>query len=142
MSVDKETLKMLLHAAKDAACHSYAPYSNYRVGAAVLTEKGVFIGANIENVSSVVGVCAEMMAIGHARMNSAVEISAIAIYCLNARVDNNGDVINPNETMPCGACRQWLTELAPTALVITNGIITPMRVEELLPKAFALQSRK
>lgn len=126
----------LLSLAKDATKFSHAPYSRFRVGASVLTENGVFIGANIENSSSNLGICAERVAIAHARMNGAYDIKAIAVYCIDAETDNNNNIIRASETMPCGACRQWLIELAPKAKLITNGIENPISISDLIPYPF------
>ena len=64
----------LLAAAARAAKSAHAPYSKFNVGAAVLTENGIFPGANIENASSNLGICAERVAIAHARMNGCTSI--------------------------------------------------------------------
>jgi cytidine deaminase len=127
-----EELRSLLNDANTAAALAYAPYSNYRVGAAVLTSSGIFCGANIENASSNLGICAERVAICHALMHGETEIVAVAVCCLDA---SSGSV---SESMPCGGCRQWLAELAPNALIVTNGSDTVYRVSDLLPHAFKL----
>ena len=136
--MDQE-FRELLEAAKEAAELAYAPYSNYHVGAAVLTEKGVFTGANIENASSNLGICAERIAIGHARMSGATKIIKVAVCCRDAqKVD--GRVVNRSETMPCGGCRQWLFELAPDALLMSNGSDEILKVTDLLPHGFTLNN--
>jgi len=127
----------LLEKAEQAVELAHAPYSKYRVGAAVLTEKGMFEGANIENASSNLGVCAERVAIAHALMHEAKEIKAVAVFCASAKAEND-TVIDAQETMPCGGCRQWLAELAPEALIVTNGIKEVFQVRDLLPRAFKL----
>ncbi|RPI78027.1 MAG: cytidine deaminase [Desulfobacteraceae bacterium] len=137
MQPNQDQAKTLLTASAQAALKAYAPYSRYRVGCAVETEKGVFIGANIENASSNLGICAERVAIAHARMHDAREIRALAVYCLDAPRDPNGR-FPVAETMPCGACRQWLAELAPEAVVYTNGLEEGLTIKELLPHAFKL----
>jgi cytidine deaminase len=133
--------KTLLAAAKQGALKAYAPYSRFRVGCAVETDQGIFIGANIENASSNLGICAERVAIAHARMHDALEIRALAVYCLDAIPDANGR-FPITETMPCGACRQWLAELAPQAVVYSNGLEQGLTVSELLPQAFKLRVEK
>jgi len=138
MNITDELLVELLSESKDAATFSYSPYSNYRVGAAVATDAGHFKGANIENASSNLGICAERAAIAAARTQGARNIYAIAVYCLDATIDNSGNIADVRETLPCGACRQWLAELAPDAVVITNGLVKPLSVSELLPSAFRL----
>ena len=125
--------KQLLETAGKAALKAYAPYSNFRVGAAVLTDQGVFIGANIENASNNLGICGERVAIAHARMNNATNIIGIAVNCIDASGDST------ELTMPCGACRQWLAELAPDAWLITNGSEQVFKLQDILPNPFKLE---
>lgn len=131
--------KELLTTAATAAERAYAPYSRFRVGAAVLTTDGIFIGANVENASSNLGICAERVAITHARMHGAERILGIAVYCVDAPCEENC-LPEPALTMPCGACRQWLAELAPDAWVITNGSDQIYTVNDLLPMPFTLSN--
>lgn len=131
----EQYLKDLLDRAREACGYSYAKYSEYSVGAAVLTGNGVYLGANIENASSNLGICAERVAIAHAFMNKARDIKAVAVCCRDAEKDGKVDL---NETMPCGGCRQWLLELAPNALIVTNGSDKVYTVEQLLPIGFQL----
>lgn len=128
----------LLAAAAKAANSAHAPYSKFYVGAAVLTENGIFPGANIENASTNLGICAERVAIAHARMNGCTSIIGIAVNCINAPLDDQGDV-DIRLTMPCGACRQWMAELAPNAWLITNGSDHVYTLQELLPQPFTLK---
>lgn len=125
--------KELLQTAKEAAHKAYAPYSKFRVGAAVLTDKGVFIGANIENASTNLGTCAERVAIAHARMNDADNIIGIAVNCIDAPKNST-----PGTSMPCGACRQWLAELAPDAWLVSNETEQVFILQDLLPNPFSL----
>ena len=131
----KTKLITLLKKAKDAGEMAYAPYSKYRVGAAVLTDSGVFTGFNIENASSPLGICAEKAAITNALVNGAKNISAIAVYCLDASEDDGA----LGETLPCGSCRQWIAELAPDAKIITNGSAKVFVLDDLLPNPFLLR---
>jgi len=114
--------------AREKAC---APYSRFKVGAALLTEKGKIIsGANVESVSYGLTCCAERIALFNALSRGEKKFAAIAIV---ARIDGGG--------MPCGACRQLLSEYAPNALVLVSDSAKPKRireftVEELLPGAF------
>lgn len=128
----------LMEAAVHASGNAYAPYSRFRVGAAVLTENGIFPGANIENASANLGICAERVAIAHARMQGCRKIIGIAVYCADAPVDENGG-IEPGLTLPCGACRQWMAELAPDAWLITNGSKSVYQLKDLLPLPFSLK---
>lgn len=126
----------LLEEAESAAQNAYAPYSKFRVGAAVLTEKGSFIGANIENASSNLGICAERVAISHARMHGAENIIGVAVSCIDAASDSD-----PRTTMPCGGCRQWLAELAPKAWLVTRGSDRVYSLSDLLPDAFIFRTK-
>ncbi len=128
----------LLAAAEKAAGNGYAPYSKFLVGAAVLTEKGVFPGANIENASSNLGICAERVAIAHARMHGCITIIGIAVNCINASRDEKGN-LDISLTMPCGGCRQWLAELAPDAWLVSNGADQVYFLPDLLPSPFTLK---
>jgi len=123
--------KQLLEVAANAALSAYAPYSKFRVGAAVLTDKGIFIGANIENGSSNLGICAERVALSHARMHGAEIYIGIAVSCIDAVSDS--DI---RTSMPCGGCRQWLAELAPDAWLVTQGADRVFSLGDLLPDAF------
>jgi cytidine deaminase len=114
------------------ACeNAYAPYSNYSVGACVLTKDNkYFIGANIENASYGLTNCAERNAIFQAYSNGyrKEDIKAIAI-------------VSKGKTLatPCGACRQVLVELInkDTPIVLSNGEIEKVtNIEELLPMSF------
>ena len=127
----------LLLSAKQAAKHAYAPYSKFNVGAAVLTEGGIFLGANIENSCSNLGICAERVAIANARMNSYTKIIGIAVNCVDAHENSKGK-IDENLAMPCGGCRQWLAELAFDAWLITNASECVYKLSDLLPTPFIL----
>ncbi|THB72155.1 MAG: cytidine deaminase [Desulfobulbaceae bacterium] len=136
-TVSTEDAAQLLAAAESAANQAYAPYSKFRVGAAVLTEKGVFTGANIENASSNLGICAERVALSHARMHQVTKIIGIAVNCIDAPEVTD---LQSGITMPCGGCRQWFVELAPEAWIITNGSQEVFRTQDLLPKPFVLKN--
>ena len=139
--MEQEDLLQYLHLLEKAerACdRSYSPYSNYRVGCAVETELGVFQGANVENASYNLGICAERAAMTVALMHGAKEIRRIAVCCRDAKHDEDGNVVDAAETMPCGGCRQWMMELAPDAMVMTNGMEEPVSVRDLLPESFRL----
>ena len=97
----------------------------------------VFAGANIENASSNLGLCAERVAIAHARMRSKATIEGLAIFCADAKRGRIG-VPAANETFPCGACRQWIVELAPGAWIVTNGSAKVYSIDDFLPKPFLL----
>lgn len=117
----------LIARAATARDSAYAPYSGYRVGAALLTRSGeVFLGANIENAVYSLTVCAERVAIFKAVSEGEQEFEAIA-------------VVTSNGGSPCGACRQVLREFAPDLRVyIADGAGDYNRttVAELLPDSF------
>jgi cytidine deaminase len=143
--------KALLAVARKAALHAYAPYSHFRVGAAVVVEtsKGprVVTGANIENGSFGLTLCAERSALAAACMLESSRgdcleetirhrppISQVAVACID---------VPPGapdwRRSPCGACRQWMAELAPDAVFYVDGIEKDLRLPDLLPYAFRLE---
>ena len=99
-------LSVLLKEARDAALHAYAPYSHFRVGAAVLLGDGQLVtGVNIENASYPVGICAERSALASAISSYPNEkIAAIAI----TYIPPQGEADKP--AFPCGMCRQFISE--------------------------------
>ena len=123
----------LLSVANDAVKCAYAPYSKFRVGAAVLTKKGnIFSGCNIENSSYGLTVCAERVAIFSAIAKEGgddMEIRALAISC-----EQN------SFCSPCGACRQVIYEFGRNAIVLFQGRngMQESRITELLPEGFRL----
>jgi cytidine deaminase len=123
----------LVQAARDAAKRAYAPYSKFRVGAAVLTREGnIFSGGNIENASYGLTMCAERVAIYAAMAQEGaenIEIKALAVF---------NDKASP--CSPCGACRQVIFEFGPEALVLFQGPegIRELRGKDLLPQGFRL----
>ncbi len=121
----------LVRAAATARKYAAAPYSKFKVGAALLTEGGQIIpGANVESASYGLTCCAERVALFRALTSGERNFVAIAIV---ARL--------PDGPMPCGACRQLLAEYAPDAVVWVADSRKPARVREfsvaeLLPGAF------
>ena len=125
--------EQLLSSARDALKRSYARYSNFRVGAAVLTEQGeVFTGCNVENASYGLTNCAERSAIFTAvQQTKAARLSIRAVA-----VVTTDDV----PCSPCGACRQVIFELGENATVIFKGQngFREMSISDLLPQSFRL----
>lgn len=120
---------ILLAFAREAQEHAYAPYSMFRVGAAVYTEEGeTFQGVNIENAAYGATICAERSALAAAVSAGYKNIAAVAVV---------GDSEAP--TVPCGCCRQALAEFNPEMRVIMGGQhddVMVMTLDELLPEAF------
>jgi cytidine deaminase len=116
------TLRRLEATARAAAKNSYAPYSKFRVGTAILAGSGkVYIGCNVENASYGLCNCAERTAIFSAAAEGERKIKAVVVY-----------TPTPTPTMPCGACRQVINEFGSQAIVI--GICkSAKRIETTLP---------
>jgi cytidine deaminase len=124
----------LMQEARGAAESAYAPYSKFRVGAAVLGSHGHYLGANVENASFGLALCAERSALAAAVTAADREIRAIAIACIDAKPGAPSGSL-----MPCGACRQWLSELAPRAIILIAGHDREYSITDLLPDAFRLR---
>ena len=110
--------------------HAYAPYSNFKVGAALRTPDGqVFSGINVENVAYPEGTCAEAGAIAAMCASGAREIAEVAVIA---------DA--PAPVPPCGGCRQKIAEFAKADVVVTmattDGATLQMTVADLLPGRF------
>jgi cytidine deaminase len=123
----------LIEAARRAMQNAYAPYSKFKVGAAVLTTTGqIFLGCNVENASYGMTNCAERTAIFAAVAQSGpdIEIKSIAIV-------NDHNVA----CAPCGACRQVIYEFGPRATVFFRGAkgLKQLPITELLPEGFRLK---
>jgi len=122
-------------AARAAADHAYAPYSKFRVGAAVLMASGkIYRGANVENASYSLCFCAERAALVTAITAGESKLQAVAVY-----------TPTKTPTSPCGACRQVLSEFGPDALVIS--VCDSARRQEnslgvLLPEQFGPKNLK
>ncbi len=127
--MDKKLLEEAIYFAKRARDNAYAPYSNFKVGAAVVTKSGkIFTGCNIENASYGLTMCAERVAIFKAVSEGERDISSIVVV-----TDTNPPAA------PCGACRQVIREFGKEIEVImTNlkGDIIIKSLSELLPLDF------
>ncbi len=131
MNAAANPIDELFEAASAARANAYAPYSRFCVGAAVRSASGaIYRGANVENASYPVGVCAEAVAI--AAMVVAGERSIVEILVLG-----DGDAL----ATPCGACRQRIVEFAERdAKVLVagpRGVRASFSIGALLPEAFA-----
>jgi cytidine deaminase len=121
----------LIESALVVRSNAHAPYSKFHVGAAVLTASGdIFSGANVENASYGLTICAERAAVCAAVAAGHKEFTAVA-------------VATPGGHSPCGACRQVLSEFGPAMEVLMVDADNPSRVQtmtlaELLPRQFTL----
>lgn len=136
--ITKEKTEALIRQAISARAFSYAPYSGFMVGAAVLTEtEQIFSGCNIENASYGATNCAERTAIFKAVSEGCKEIVAIAV--VGGMKD--GNLV---DTYPCGVCRQVLSEFAdsdiPVILAVSESIYRIVSLGELLPYSFDLNN--
>lgn len=134
MTLSPEQAARLLEAASGVLERAYAPYSNYRVGAAVLTEQGSIVtGCNVENASFGLTNCAERTAVFSAVCEGSTQIVAVAVV-------TDGESV----PYPCGACRQVLNEFTkPHCPVLVARAaelddVEWLSMEELLPRAFLL----
>jgi cytidine deaminase len=131
--VPASTRDRLLRSARAAMKNAYVPFSNFRVGAAILTSKGkVFAGCNVENSSYGLTNCAERTAIfsAIAEQGPDLEIKAVAV------VNHQGVPCSP-----CGACRQVIYEFGPDATIFYQGKKGPKEssIADLLPEGFRLK---
>jgi cytidine deaminase len=133
----RRSREKLVRAAAEAREGSVSPYSQFKVGAALLTKSGEIIGgANVESASYGLTCCAERVALFKALTDGRKNFVAVAVV---ARCEGG--------PMPCGACRQLLAEYAPDAKVFVADSRAPVKireftVRELLPAAFAGSSLK
>ena len=122
----------IMNLAKEVAQKAYAPYSNFKVGACVLSQSGkTYTGCNFENSSYGLSICAERNAIGSMIADGELKIKAIAIYSPNME-----------NCAPCGACRQVINEFrsqdGTNVLTEINGEIVAQDITNLLPGGFSL----
>jgi cytidine deaminase len=126
--VPDQSIDEIVERAKRMREHAYAPYSGFAVGAALITEDGmIFGGANVENASYGLAICAERSAAVSAVSAGHRAFRAIAVAGPETTV-----------TAPCGACRQFLNEFNPQLVVAytTPHGLTVTTLDELLPDAF------
>ncbi|MFW2851210.1 cytidine deaminase [Sphingomonas sp. TX0543] len=134
----------LIAAARAAALHAHAPYSRFAVGAALLMRDGSIVtGANVENASYGLSLCAETVAVASASAAGFLaEIVEVAV--IGGLMDTHGVPIGTTTVNPCGRCRQVLNEAAQMGgrdLIVhcgaaEGGAVITYRLSELLPDAF------
>ena len=134
------TAATLIAAARQAARHAHAPYSRFAVGAAVLLSDGAIVtGANMENASYGLSLCAETVAIACASAQGRLR-DVVAIGVVGGAMDGRGDT----PVRPCGRCRQVLNDAAPLGrrdlpiycAGLTGDAVEEHRLSHLLPDAF------
>lgn len=134
-SLSSSDLEQLRKLAESAAENSYSPYSHFRVGAALMLEDGTIVtGCNVENCSYRLTSCAEQAAIARAVSERGPQIRLRAVAVAN---------LNNSASMPCGACRQTLSEFGDDNVLIlypgAGGAQKSTTLGELLPHAFRME---
>jgi cytidine deaminase len=132
-----KTKQELLQTARESATAAYAPYSNFRVGAAVRVGDKTYTGCNVENASYGLTICAERSAIFAAVAAGAKQIDEIAIACIDAPPGSEAATL-----MPCGACRQVIAEFGNKDLPVHVDRAGSFVLEQLLPFPFELSVAK
>lgn len=131
-SLTSQEREKLIDAAKQAFQRAYAPYSNFYVGAAVLTDQGqIFTGCNVENASYGLTICAERSAIFTAVQQTQGKLALRAVAVANRA---------QAPCSPCGACRQVIAEFGEDVIVIFQGKngLEESTIAKLLPETFRL----
>lgn len=128
--MNKEIIDNIIEQAQQVQKNSHSPYSKFKVGAAVLTDKGhIFAGCNVESAAYPLGQCAEASAIGNMVSHGFTRIHTIVVASQNEEF-----------CFPCGGCRQKIAEFAPdetpVIMVTTSGKTHATTIGELLPNAF------
>jgi cytidine deaminase len=131
-TLPEDQWEALAREAEQARARAYAPYSGYKVGAAILTTEGIVRGCNVENAAYPLGMCAEAGAVAQAVSQGAYDWLALAVA-----------TEGPEPGAPCGACRQILAEFAlklpnglPIGLVVGGKVLEVVTLAGLLPHAF------
>lgn len=155
MAIPADERAALIQRARQAAERAYAPYSHFRVGAALLIvtdagERRIVTGCNVENASYGLTLCAERAALAtavaqhHLGATTGARVTRIAVSCIDAPAADTPDALG--DRAPCGACRQWIAELAPDAIISldtgdtgeTGGAPADYHIGDLLPLSFRL----
>jgi cytidine deaminase len=125
------SLSELVEAARQGAAQAYAPYSRYRVGAAVRGASGrVYAGCNVENASYGAAICAERVAVAKLVSAGETELTELAVW-----------TAGPDLAMPCGICRQVAAEFGRNAVVVVAvpGFVRQTRLSDLFPEPFVFK---
>ena len=136
-----DPVPILIAVAKELSKRAHAPYSGYRVGAAILTaDDRVYAGCNVENASYGLSICAERAAMAAAVAGGEVRLRMVALYAEGGA----SPTCPAADGYPCGACLQWMAEFSDDEkdfeIIIANGVgqITRHRLHDLLPHPFRL----
>jgi cytidine deaminase len=133
--ISEATLQALIARARKNSKNAYVIYSNFPVGAAVLSESGeIFDGCNIENASYGLTICAERNAVFQMVARGEKRLAAVVVY-----------TPTPTPSPPCGCCRQVINEFGPEALVVSTcdgPQVLRTNLTELLPLAFGPSNLK
>jgi len=132
--VSLEVKERLGQAARLVALNAYAPYSHFRVGAAVLCGESIYLGCNVENASYGLTMCAERVAIFRAVADGQRNIDVVFVSCLDA--ENNAPASSKS---PCGACRQVIQEFAHSGTMVIVDGVGDFSISDLLPMGFKLR---
>src|SRR5438874_11231829 len=116
----------LLVLAREVALRAYCPYSHFRVGTALVAGGELYVGVNVEISSYGLTLCAERSALAAAISQGAHTITHVAVACID--VPSGASI---GERTPCGACRQWLADLAPNAVIYIDGVEQDFSVADL-----------
>ena len=116
--------------AKEIAKKAHAPYSNFRVGAALITDSGnIYTGCNIENASYPATICAEDVAVFKAISEGETKINTLAVACIDAESDT--------AIFPCGISRQRMSEFnTENVIVVINDGFKKYKFSDILPFDF------
>jgi cytidine deaminase len=126
-----ELVEVLIESARAVRDNAYAPYSGFRVGAAVISESGkIYVGCNVESASYGATLCAERAALAHMIASGEHRVVTVAVF-----------VDGAEPAMPCGICRQWICELGPHAEIVTAtpGQVKRTTIDHLMPDPFVLK---
>ena len=130
--------EQLLSRARSAAQRAHCPYSNFRVGAAVLCADGSIVdGCNVENASYGLSICAERVALTSA-LAQGKRPTSLAVSCIDASDETDDQADTEALRMPCGACRQVMLELLPNDAEVHIDGVGSRRLAALIPQGFRL----
>jgi len=132
--LEDELIEVLIESARAVRDNAYAPYSGFRVGAAVISDTGkIYVGCNVENGSYGATLCAERAAIAQMVASGEKRVVTVAIVA-------DGD----EPAMPCGICRQVIVELGPGAEIVSSNLRKTKHssIQQLLPDPFVFKRER